>query len=40
MEASNTAEISRDELVARARGLIPLVRDGADEAERRRMVAP
>lgn len=40
MEASNTSKISRDDLVARARALIPLVRDGADQAERRRMVAP
>ncbi len=40
MEASNTSKISRDDLVASARDLVPLVRDSADEAERRRMVAP
>ncbi len=40
MEADNTSKISRDDLVARAHDLIPLVRDSADEAERRRMVAP
>jgi alkylation response protein AidB-like acyl-CoA dehydrogenase len=40
MEASKIAKVSREELVSRARGLIPLVRDMADEAERRRMVPP
>lgn len=38
MEASNTTKISRDDLVARARELIPEVRASADEAERNRMV--
>lgn len=40
MGASNTAKISRDDLVARAHDLMPLVRESADEAERNRMVAP
>jgi alkylation response protein AidB-like acyl-CoA dehydrogenase len=40
METSNTPKDSRDDLVARAHDLIPLVRDSADEAERQRMVAP
>ncbi|MDH3241048.1 MAG: acyl-CoA dehydrogenase family protein [Alphaproteobacteria bacterium] len=40
METSNTAKTPPDELIHRARALIPMVRDGADEAERRRMVAP
>lgn len=40
METSNTAKVPREELIARAQALIPLVRDSADEAERRRMVAP
>ena len=39
MEAPNTDKISREDLVARARGLIPLVRDHADQAERDRMVS-
>lgn len=33
-------KVSRDELVDRARGLIPLLRDKADDAERQRRVAP
>ena len=40
MEASNMAKVPRDELIARARDLIPLVREKADQAERQRMVAP
>lgn len=40
MATSNIAKPPRDELVERARALIPLVRDAADEAERRRMVSP
>ncbi|MDX1484258.1 MAG: acyl-CoA dehydrogenase family protein [Alphaproteobacteria bacterium] len=38
MEASNSPKTSREELVARAHDLIPLVREHADQAERRRMV--
>ncbi len=40
METSNAARVSREELVARAHALIPMVRGAADEAERRRMVLP
>ncbi len=40
MDSSNTNKTPRQELIDRARGLIPMVRDAADEAERRRMVAP
>jgi alkylation response protein AidB-like acyl-CoA dehydrogenase len=36
----NSNKTSREELIDRARALIPMVRDSADEAERKRMVAP
>lgn len=38
--AATTAEISREELVERARALIPVLRDRADTAEEQRMIAP
>ena len=40
-EAHNTiAKVSREDLVERARALIPMLRAEADAAERRRAIAP